>query len=337
MTVPMVTVFQQQRVMGWPDSDGRTPREMDRGYVVPLATALTRSFTTDAHFVQYRSPLARRMNGESLGRGVAMRSDVIVFDIDCEDTHGTSEEVPATWRHANRERVLALRAAHPGLAYYETRGGSRIVYLQPLPTEISTPDDAATWKQDYAVMVAYLGRVFGIDADYACADWTRFFRCPRATRKPGGKPEDRAIAGDPHNVQPLWVEPTADDLATARARLKNAFDPPKVVLPAASTGTTCDGYGVLFHALRARGDVFREYKRGTYLIRCPNEAQHSSGKTGDTSTMLYLPSPGQVMGHIKCLHGHCVGLGFREWMRMFSDYEIKEAREAAGLKGKGQL
>lgn len=334
MTVPLVTVFQEQRVSGWPDPPGRRLRPKDRGYVVPLATALTRSFTTDAHFVQYESPIARRMNSESLGTGHVMRSHVIVFDIDCEDTHGTSDEVPHTWRQENRERVLALRAAHPGSAFYETRGGSRIIYRQPLPTEISTQDDAASWKQDYAVMVAYLGRVFDIHADYACADWTRFFRCPRATRKPGGKPEDRAFAGDPHNIEPLWIVPDADDLATAKAKLKNAFDPPKVVLPATGTASTCDGYGVLFHALRARGDVFREYKRGTYLIRCPNEAQHSSGKTGDTSTMIYLPAHGQSLGHIKCLHGHCVGLNAKDWLRMFSQGEIDDARNAAGISPK---
>ncbi|MES2563287.1 MAG: hypothetical protein V4637_11225, partial [Pseudomonadota bacterium] len=297
-----------------------------------LATALTRAFKTDAHFVQYVSPIGRRMNGESLGTGHVMRSDVIVFDVDCPDTHGTSDEVPSTWRAENRERVLALRAAHPDCAFYETRGGSRIVYMQPLPTEIVTADDATTWKQDYAVMVAYLGRVFGIDADYACADWTRFFRCPRATRKPGGAPESRAVAGDPHNVGRFWAEPNEDDLATAKAKLKNAFDPPKLVLPASGVTSICDGYGILFHALRARGDVFREYKRGTFLIRCPNEAQHSSGKTGDTSTMLYLPSPGQVMGFVKCLHGHCVGLNARDWVRMFSESELDDARAAAGLE-----
>ncbi len=332
MTGPMVTLFQEQRVTGWPDADGRAPREMDRGYVVPLSLVLSRAFRTDAHFVQYRSPICRRMNSSSLDRDVTMQADVIVFDVDCRETHGSSAEVPDEWRKENRERVLALHAAHPGPVFYETRGGSRIIYAQPVATTISTRDDAISWKQDYAVMVAYLGRVFGIECDYACADWTRFFRCPRATRTPGGQPERREAGSIyTHNVQPLWAVPNEEDQEVARAKLKTAFDPPKLVLASSAVASICDGYGVLFHALRARGDVFREYKRDTFLIRCPNEAQHSSGKTGDTSTMLYLPSPGQALGFVKCLHAHCVGIDSRGWMRMFSESEISDARAAAGL------
>jgi hypothetical protein len=131
-------------------------------------------------------------------------------------------------------------------------------------------------------------------------------------------------------VQPFWAAPNEDDLATASAKLKNAFNVErKRMLDFAPCHS--DGYGLLYHALRARGDLVRQFKANSFLVRCPNEASHSSGKTGDTSTVLYLPAAGEHVGHLHCLHGHCSGLKARDWLRMFSDSEIESARVAAGL------
>ena len=74
-------------------------------------------------------------------------------------------------------------AAHPNPYYYETRGGGRIVYVQAEPTVLRSQADAIAWRQEYAIAVAHLARVFGIVADPACSDWQRHYRLPRATRQ----------------------------------------------------------------------------------------------------------------------------------------------------------
>lgn len=320
---PMVTVFQEQRVLGWPDQEGVKPRWKDQGFVVPLSVAMTRKFSTDAHFVQYRSPIGRRMNSASLDHDVRIQLDLVVFDLDCEETHGTKDEVPHTWRVKTRRRMLALNSAHPGLVAYETRGGARLVYRQPWPVVIETPDDARLWRQDYAIMGAYLRHEFGLDVDFACSDWTRFFRCPRATRQGCDAPEDRLIGGNVDAVGSLYVEPADEDRSFAKSKLKNAFDEPTKYVSTFEPSTG-DGDGLLFRLLSSRGYLIRKYKSG-YLIRCPNEALHSSGRTGDTSTVLYPPSHGQRVGMIHCKHSHCAGMSVVDWLNMFSADEIRQA------------
>jgi len=331
MNEPMVTVIQEQKIMAWPDEPGAKPRAKDRAYVLPLSKAIARAYSTDAHFAQYISPNGRRLRSEAVSHGVSARIDVLVLDVDCKEVHGTSEPVPAEWRVDLRMKMLALRAAHAGLLYYETKGGARIVYRQPVPVVIASKEDASQWKQDYATTVAYLRRTFGIEADPACADWTRLFRLPHATRKPGGAPEDWPVAGDPCNVEALWFTPSDEDVEEAKTILPRAFEE-KIVK--SFTPCNSDGFGVLYYALRNRGHLIRAFKQNTFLIRCPNESSHSSGRTGDSSTVLYLPGPGDTLGYIHCLHAHCQALAAKDWLRMFTDSEINAAREAAGLTGR---
>lgn len=326
---PLVTVVREQKVVAWPD-DGRPVRAMDKAYVMPLSRALTRLFSTDAHLAQYITPNGRRLRTAAAEADITVRMDVLVLDMDCKQVHGTKDEPPPEWRADNRNKILALRAAHQGLVFYETRGGARVVYRQPVPYFVDSLEAAADWKRDYAITCAYLKRVFDIEADPACADWTRLFRLPRATRDGKDAPEPWPLAGDPNNVHALWFEPHDEDRAAAMELLPRAFEPKQVRKAVTPTGY-CDGYGVFFHALSARGDVFRQHRTGAHVIRCPNESAHTGGKTGDTSTILYLPGPGDVLGFVWCLHAHCQHLGAKDWMRCFSDNEIDAAREAAGL------
>jgi hypothetical protein len=331
MSEPMVTVMREAKVTGWPDEPGRTPRDMDRAYVLPLSKALTRSFTTDAHFAAYASPNGRRLRQAALD-SIAVRIDLIVLDIDCKEAHGTGKPAPDDWRVEIRQKMLALLSAHKGAFYFETRGGSRIIYRQPVPVIIASAEDAYQWRQDYATTCAYLARVFDIEADPACSDWTRLFRLPRATRANSGAPEAWPTAGDPANVEPLWFLPSDEDTEQARLILPKAFDEhtAKRVLDIVPSNSNGDGYGLLYHALRNRGDLIRPFKSG-FLIRCPNEAQHSGGKTGDTSTVLFLPGPGEKVGTVCCLHGHCADKKVRDWVRMFSREELDEAARNAGI------
>lgn len=331
MSEPSVTVVQEQKVIGWPDESGVTARPMDKAYVLPLSRALTRPFKTDAHFAQYATPNGRRLKTSAAGQ-IGVRLDVMVFDVDCEETHGTKTPAPDSWRVKIRQSMLALRAAHPGFHYYETRGGSRFIYRQPFPMPIDSAEDAVQWKQDYATAAAYLVRVFGIAVDLACADWTRLFRLPCATRTPGGKPEDYARAGDPANVAHFWFQPDDEDTALARELLPRAFEARKVVMPSvayAGKGAG-DGLGLLYHALRNRGDLLRPRGSSGFFIRCPNESSHTSGKTGDTSTVMYLPGPGQHVGTICCLHGHCQSNRVKDWIGYFDKDELARAEKDSG-------
>jgi len=325
---PLVTVMEGARAMGWPDEKPVLMRRQDHALVMPLSQALTKSYRTDAHFTAYATPNGRRLKMTALEH-TAVRIDVLVFDVDCEEVHGKGVPAPAAWRAESREKMLALRAAHRGFYYYESRGGMRIIYRQPIPFVLTSMDDARQWRQDYAVTAAYFKRCFDLDVDPACADWTRLFRLPRATRTAGAGPEDYPTAGDAAEVASLWFEPTDDDLADAQKILPRAFEERKHV----GTFEPCsaDGYGVFYYAMRSRGLLIREFRTGVFVVRCPNEANHSCGKTGDRSTFLYLPNAGQPMGWINCLHAHCANMQTRDWLRLFSDSELSAAKSAAGL------
>lgn len=333
---PLVTVFSDKYLRSWPE-DPRDPtrplRPVDKRLtkVMPLSRALESQWRTDVHFAAYASPNGYRLNTASMREDIQVRIDVIVLDMDCPEVHGKGAAVPDSWRADIRTKMLAMRSAHQGGMYYETKGGSRVVYRQPVPYFLSCEEDAADWRRDYAITCAYLKRMFDIDADPSCADWTRLFRVPKATRDNSDKPEDWPMAGDPRNVASIWFEPNEEDRAAAMELLPRAFEAKQVRDIKPSVSGYCDGYGVLYHALRNRGDVFRQHRASSFVIRCPNESAHSSGKTGDTSTILFLPGSGHVLGFINCLHAHCVHMSARDWMRCFSDYELDAAREAAGL------
>lgn len=62
--------------------------------------------------------------------------------------------------------------------------------------------------------------------------------------------------------------------------------------------------------LADKGLVLGKDRDGALLVRCPWEAEHSSGTAGDGST-VYFPAGtnGYEQGHFKCLHAHCTGRG----------------------------
>lgn len=62
--------------------------------------------------------------------------------------------------------------------------------------------------------------------------------------------------------------------------------------------------------LAGKGLVLGKDRDGALLVRCPWEAEHSSGAAGDGST-VYFPAGtnGYEQGHFKCLHAHCTGRG----------------------------
>lgn len=318
----MITVLRDRYVPAWPKRV-RCTRE-ERGYVMRAGAAFERTYSSDAHFVAYCSSMGRRLALESLEQDVAIELTHVVFDID-----GPNHAVTPEWRSSLRDRVQALAAVHPAPYYYETRGGARLVYAQREPTIIRTRDDAREWKRVYSVALAYLARRFGIAGDPACADCTRLFRLPRATRELGEQPENLPTWGDPHRIGVLEINATHADVDVARASSK-AFREPKA--RDVESTSTCDGYGVLYWALRLRGDIIADHSTGAYVVRCPREQKHTTGATGDGSTLLYLPDRGHELGHIHCLHSHCAELSPKEWLTEFSEAELDAARERAGIR-----
>ncbi|MBE7481155.1 MAG: hypothetical protein HS104_14375 [Polyangiaceae bacterium] len=314
-----ITVLRDRYVRGWPAHD-----DGERAYVLELGTALERPYSTDAHLTAYRTPNGRRLTRDALDRGVAVEMTAVLFDLDGPDHQATPE-----WRRETRERVQALATEHPSPYYYETRGGARLVYIQAEPTVIRTHDDARAWRQQIAVAVAYLERRFGLVADPGCSDWQRLYRLPCATREPGGLPENLPTWGDSQAIGALEIRATHDDVDTAR-RASKAFREPRV--RNIESTSACDGFGVLYWALRLRNDVIDDRSSGVYVVRCPREREHTTGSTGDGSTLLYLPDrPGDEIGHVHCLHGHCADMTPKRWLAEFSATELATARERAGV------
>lgn len=323
----LVTVLSTKFARAWPRHEIGGAVE-----VKELSDALETTYATDAHFAMYATPNGRRLSREALDRGVTVEIHCIVFDADCEATHGTPEPAPRDWRKAQRDLVIALAADHPNPYMYETRGGYRIVYQQAEPTILRSQADAQRWAQDYALAVAHLARLYGIVADPACQDWQRVFRLPHATREPGGRPENWPTWGMPDwPIGTLLLTATRKDMQEA-SRLTKAFGRRRIetVMPC-----TSDGAGLLYHLLRARGDIIRPHVDGAFVVRCPRECDHTVGRTGDGSTVLYPPAATEELGAIHCFHAHCTRLTARDWLACFSDSERDAARRHAGVAQRG--
>lgn len=321
MNSPLVSVMACQRIKSWPlnEHGGRVD-------LMPLASALTRSFRSDAHFVQYASPISRRLGSAAL-ETLEVTIGCVAFDLDCSAVHGSPQPAPEAWRMAMAERIADLAREHPDPFWYGTRGGLRFVYRIRTPMVLRNLDDADDWKRKYTVAIAYLARRFGLECDRACADWTRLFRCPRATREGSRVPENWPIGGNPKRIGTLTIKAAHEDVECAAAWSK-AFRSHRTLDFAPCSG---DGFGLLFHLLRARGDLVRARGSNAYVVRCPRERMHTSGRTGDGSTLLYLPAVGHEVGSIHCFHAHCASLSVREWLREFSPTELTAARRAAGI------
>ncbi len=317
----MITIMRDRFVRGWPRHE-----RGESTHVLPLDRALTREYTSDAHFAAYVTPNSRRLTRESLDLLDGVELTAFVFDVDCAEVHGSKTPAPPEWRSQLLERVDTMARVHAEPFVYMTRCGGRIVYRQQAPIVLHTADDARRWSQDYAVAVAYIKRRFGIVADPACADWQRLYRLPRATRDHGSQPERWPVHGDAANIGTFEPDVASVDVIEAR-RFSRAFDPRRSDFAPSSS----DGLGLLYHALRARGHVYCERPDGSFIIKCPNVASHSCGRAGDSSTVLFRPARGSEIGHVHCLHGHCAGLRTRDWLRLFDRGELDAARSAAGI------
>jgi hypothetical protein len=324
---PVVGVLAHARVRSWPTyPEGGAARAM------PLSVALTHTYATDAHVVQYAPPRGRRLSTGALERedGGAVIG-AILFDVDHAPQHaaggsGADMDTEEWWT------CECGKAAPLETFAYRTRGGYRLAFFLGAPFAVTTPADAEQWTRFYLSSVAYLRRVHGITAD-PVADWTRLFRLPHATRDEGGVPEDLPAVGDPFALGVWMPRITAEDIAAAATLRRRKVERRPDIERAPSNYM---GRGVLFHAFLVRGWIGAclDAAEGRFAVRCPREAEHSKRSAGiDTSTVLWLPAGGDEVGWLYCAHtgsGHD-RWGVRDVIGMFSPWELEQARRMAGV------
>jgi hypothetical protein len=223
---------------------------------------------------------------------------------------------------------MALHGQHPDLLAYRTRSGYRAVDILPEPIMLCTSRDVEAWRQRYLTWVAYLDRCFAIQADPACKDWTRIFRLPHATREPGRPPENYEVSGDARHLG-IWApEITSADIEQAVSLGKR----PSARAPRArGSESVCTGAGLLHHAFKAHGWIGHAIEADKWAVVCPWEKTHTMGERFDSSTVIWGPGPGDEVGWWHCSHSHCQHRDLRDVLRLFTQSELDQARQAAGI------
>lgn len=178
-----------------------------------LSEALTGKRRKDVFLTQYSNPdVPYRLEP---GSGVPPCMVLAVFDIDGPDD-------PA-WIIHERPKYRAV-VEDMGAFAYETRGGYRLVFELPEPRFLRTPEDASRWTADYLSWCKFLNRKFGIVADTACANWSRLFRVPHATRDKGGEPENLPTLGPAHDPGIWCPELAPEDVVAPDVRERGQFE-----------------------------------------------------------------------------------------------------------------
>jgi hypothetical protein len=302
----------------------------------PLGEALARRFTHDAHLQPALSVLdttACRVTKAMLKGEARIEVGCFIVDLD-----GPGKVATEAWRSATREAAAQLFEANGAGFYYETTHGARLCWLLPEPFVIEDPEAGREWSRFYLERLAHLERISGLVGDPSCHDFARIFRLPHVVREPGEAVEERLTLGDPANIAAWSLEISDADRARARELKPRAFEAPrlKVTTPTAAAG----GYvqlaaerapaandderlspapsGELWEELRAHDLVVRACTRGGWVVRCPNEAEHTKGRSGDGSTVFYAPTVEGGAGSLHCKHHACQALEQSDWIALLS-------------------
>ena len=169
--------------------DWRSQTDNSRGVratfkLAPLAAALERTYTTDAHLVSYYIvdrvgrvlPEQPRVNKGGLSwlleQGYAVEHELLFCDVD-NPLHGEWDDR----QRAAFDELWATAAPLQTTGVYLTRHGYRLI--QPLDEPVSASEAErylASWLDELSD--------HGITPDTACVDWTRLFRLPHVRRGP---------------------------------------------------------------------------------------------------------------------------------------------------------
>jgi len=320
-----IPVFTMPHVLGWPDNDGKT----GGGCVyTTLSAALTTRYRTDVHTAAYFSPMPRRLKYEALGLTKVLMV-LAIFDIDCLESHRAGGgPAPDSWFESERVKLELLQEGYPGALIYRTKGGYRIVYMLPVPVEITDEQQAKeVWTVTYLQWCAHLKRVYEITVDTACAEFNRMYRLPHATREGSTSPEDREIIGDPNKIGAWKPDLTAEDIANGVKSTKK-YTKLENRLPGTSDYS---GSGLFYELFKGAGLLLERDTPTKWFVTCPKSSDH--GKTGPTDTFLNAPHPGFFWGHVHCSHSshnHHLFTG-KDWMACFTQQEIDAAKVRCGL------
>jgi hypothetical protein len=153
--------------------------------VVPLEEALSHRWDDDRHVVLYTSDRPFRVNNAALGN-VRVEMRLLALDV---DNHDEAED----WLDAERPKVSALLAAHPGGFVHTTRRGWRGIFALPAAIPIRSEADKESFALFYARVAAYVFEKFGIVADDALTRWNQPVRLPHVVRD--GHPFDAEVIG----------------------------------------------------------------------------------------------------------------------------------------------
>jgi hypothetical protein len=93
----------------------------------------------------------------------------------------------------------------------------------------------------------------------------------------------------------------------------------------------CGHEGLLFHAFASRDWIGEALEPGKWAVVCPWEGQHTKGEMFDSSTILFAPGDGEVLGWFHCSHAHCQGRDVRDVLALFSRAEFDQAATLAGV------
>jgi hypothetical protein len=204
-----VIAFANKYALGFPKHAGAEP-----GSALELGDVLLARFDTDAHLVAYMNEVPCRLTRDLFDaehadkvNAVDARMTAAVFDVDDPVAHGADQPARPEWWKDEKAKLARLAEAHPDPFAYRTRGGCRIVYALARPPALRRPEDLERWRAGYLSWCKYLARRFGILADQACADWTRFFRAPNVVRD--GVRQRWETIGDPRRIG-AWA-PEIDD------------------------------------------------------------------------------------------------------------------------------
>ena len=331
-------ILPNQKVVGYPKKSNPLPTDK-------LSVILDTPFKSDVHFVQYavnQSIGSYRYNNEIFKQkefeGKHIDIICVAFDVDSPAKKSKEPGAVDLWFEDERPKIHALLEAFLGGMVWRTNGGWRGVWY--CEYRISSTIDAAAWRKHYLASIVRLKREFGIVADSACNDWNRLHRVPRGMRETDatygwGEPEARETIGRLEEGKKFDISTfaTEADYKEARRQYLSAWKDPQIKTkePKADApgGVVISGQSVWERALQKRGKIINELAPGKWSIDCPNVSNHSTAGN-ETSTVLYAPGPGEILGRPYCSHTHCEQLDFQSAYGITNDEWSQLIKEVVG-------
>ncbi len=129
-------------------------------------------------------------------------------------------------------------------------------------------------------------------------------------------------------------KPYAWEASSRPGEVPLAAPPPWLIADRATTPHKYDGPPgeldrcFLFLAFAAAGWVRRRIDDDRAAVSCPWANEHTGGRDGDTSTVLFAPTPGHSLGWFHCSHSHCGGRTVEDIKRALPPDAVTAAKAA---------